>query len=574
MKLEKIDLTRFRSIEKCSIFVGNVNALVGENNVGKSALLRALNSFFNLESERENFLNGTHLYTQRSQTKIKLTFNNIPNNSGLEEYLNDEKLVLELKYLPGTKRFTLNAFTPDSVSLNLDFLNQIKKYVDYVFIPPTRNEDQFKWEESKAIKRVVSALLEKKFKSRDTVSRRFVEAAGFLQRNAFDKLGSQLTEFYGDKSTFEFELTFKKNLTFLDFLTDLDFNVVENSAKNHIENCGTGVQSLSIIALYRMLASIKKSNVILGVEEPETNLHPQSQRQLVKRILSPLRTGLESQVFFTTHSTVLIDSLDHLDIILFRKQEDSSRGIKTSLKQLRKDFWDFYDIAEMQYYQFHHFRNSDFFFSRLVIIVESPTDAEVVRKLLALKNVDVSDYPVSILNLDGISNLKYPIHLIKDLDIPYILIVDKDFFVSYANGDIEDSRYSNGFPKYSYESFQNDSLIQSLIPNENDRSQLKVLLKENHSRALDLLEKYSIISMKYSLEVDLIASDIASEHFYDLLRIAGDSRNKLELLVNRYKQIKKLKNLMHVVDSVPHRNLPNSYKRIKKVLMGAMKELY
>lgn len=573
MKLVKIEIKRFRSIENCSVELGSVNALVGENNVGKSSLLRALNAFFNFHEEEDNFKNGKHLYTPRSQAKIKLSFENLPQDVEIQNQSHNEKLILELKYIPGSNRTSLHVYKPSIESIDLGFIEKVKQYVDYVFIPPTRNEDQFKWEESKAIRKVVSALLESKFKSRDTSTSKFIKAAEFLQKNALDKLSKQLTEFYGDKSTFEFNLGFKKDLTFLDFLTDLDFNVSENGSFHNITDCGTGVQSLSIIALYRMLASLKKSNVIVGVEEPETNLHPQSQKQLVKRILSPGEDSVESQVLFTTHSTVLIDSLDHLSIILFRKVADGTRGIKTNIRQLRKDFWEYYNIEEMQYYQFHHFRNSDFFFSRLVVIVESATDAEVVRKLLMLKGIDIDDYPVSVLNLDGISNLKYPIHLIKDLGIPFILIVDKDFFVPYSEGELSDSRYSNGFPKYSY-SYSNRALVSDLIRNSADRENLLTLLKENHSRALDLLEKYNIISMKYSLEVDLIASNTASELYYDQLRVNDGSRTKYELLVNRFKQIKKLKHLIYVVENTPHANLPNSYKRIKKVLSKAIKEVY
>ena len=48
MKIEN-----FRSIKGCSINLNSLCALVGENNVGKSAVLRALNTFFNYEYEKE-----------------------------------------------------------------------------------------------------------------------------------------------------------------------------------------------------------------------------------------------------------------------------------------------------------------------------------------------------------------------------------------------------------------------------------------------------------------------------------------------------------------------------------------
>lgn len=369
----------------------------------------------------------------------------------------------------------------------------------------------------------------------------------------------------------EFDLRFSSKIHFSEFLSGLEFSITENGSEHRIDDCGNGVQSLTIIALYRMLASLSGANIIIGIEEPETNLHPQSQRQLVKRILTPGQNSFESQVIFTTHSTVIIDSLGHENIILFRKREDSSRGFKTELTQVRDDFWTYYNIEELKYYKFHNYRNSDFFYSRLIILVESSTDAEAVKHLLLQRGVDIDDYPISILNLDGISNLKYPLFLLNELSLKYALIVDKDFFVPYSSGDLNNSRYGNGFPKYA-NNYSDEGFLENIISSRTDRNNLLLLLRSNHSRALDLLEKYNVICMKYNLETDLIASDTATQLFFSKLNVPMASRSKQELLVNRHKQIKSLENLIHVVDNTPHKNLPNSFKRIKNVLERLIKE--
>jgi hypothetical protein len=38
------------------------------------------------------------------------------------------------------------------------------------------------------------------------------------------------------------------------------------------------------------------------------------------------------------------------------------------------------------------------------------------------------------------------------------------------------------------------------------------------------------------------------------------------------KALKKMDNLMYVIENTPHQNLPNSYKRIKKVLLERIKK--
>jgi len=65
MKLQRIQIKKFRSIEKCDVKIGDVAFLVGENNVGKLALLRALNSFFNLDEEKEFFYDASHEHSPR-----------------------------------------------------------------------------------------------------------------------------------------------------------------------------------------------------------------------------------------------------------------------------------------------------------------------------------------------------------------------------------------------------------------------------------------------------------------------------------------------------------------------------
>ena len=46
MKIYKVEISKFRSIEKGQFYLKNLNAIVGQNNSGKSGIMRALNSFF------------------------------------------------------------------------------------------------------------------------------------------------------------------------------------------------------------------------------------------------------------------------------------------------------------------------------------------------------------------------------------------------------------------------------------------------------------------------------------------------------------------------------------------------
>ena len=68
MKLSELTIERFRSIKKCHIRFNEVMAVIGENNAGKTALLRALNSVFNWKLEEKYFEDNTHQYAPMSIT--------------------------------------------------------------------------------------------------------------------------------------------------------------------------------------------------------------------------------------------------------------------------------------------------------------------------------------------------------------------------------------------------------------------------------------------------------------------------------------------------------------------------
>ena len=85
MKLKQAIIENFRSIKNCSIRFHELTAIVGENNSGKTGILRALNSVFNYEFEEQDFQNGAHRYAPRTITKITLIFSELP---ALEKLLN------------------------------------------------------------------------------------------------------------------------------------------------------------------------------------------------------------------------------------------------------------------------------------------------------------------------------------------------------------------------------------------------------------------------------------------------------------------------------------------------------
>jgi putative ATP-dependent endonuclease of OLD family len=198
-----------------------------------------------------------------------------------------------------------------------------------------------------------------------------------------------------------------------------------------------------------------------------------------------------------------------------------------------------------------------------VLVTESPIDSSIFSALLDNKGVKIERKGISVLQLDGITSLKYAFYLLRDLEISKTMIIDKDFFFNYQKGDKANSRYASGF--FNYQNvFKNEQLISDIFTNVNERQQIEGLLTTNHSRALDITVKYDVICMKYNLEMDLVASTTAQNLIYNELNLPAANRTTNEILVNRDKALKKLDLLLHVINNLAHNNLPNSYKRLVK----------
>lgn len=178
-----------------------------------------------------------------------------------------------------------------------------------------------------------------------------------------------------------YEVNFDEEMDYSILLSQLGISILEKGNSFPVAEYGSGIKSLTVIALHRMLSKNNTDSIILGIEEHETNLHPQAQKRLIASILNN-RQESETQAIFATHSTVIVDALDHEDIVLVRRVNDEQRGFKSVTSQLPNDFWQCHDITDYKHYNFFKYKNSDFFFAKYVILAESITDAQVIDILV------------------------------------------------------------------------------------------------------------------------------------------------------------------------------------------------
>jgi energy-coupling factor transporter ATP-binding protein EcfA2 len=562
----KIRLEKFRGIRRAEIQVGSELALVGQNSGGKSSILRALNAFFNFSEEQEHFNEQRHAFQKTSTAIIDLEFSDTPGECGLPRVgggSTDVRLRLKYKKSAVWEVYDNGEWT----SAPQGFQEVLQTFVRYVYIPVARIDKVLNWGKESILQAAVTSWVKNYTKNRDRISPKVAEVTTIIKDRTFKGLSKHLRSLTHLNGSFEFELDYASTPDYSLLIQDLVLRVKDGSTSVDISDCGSGTQSLAAIGLYSYLAEALGGTYILGIEEPEQNLHPQAQRSLLAAMKK-----LPLQVLFTTHSTVMLDSLEHEEVALCRRVSSVTRGFEITVTQLSDTFWIDKNLDRDKYYNFHRRRNSEFFFADYVLLTESPIDSELVRHLVKSGGLSFSNYSISVVSLDGVTSLPYAYHLLNELQIEFVSIIDKDYFLPYLNDDLDTSRDARGFPRYRYE-FKENCLIETMLPDAADRASLLDYFGSNHSRAMGLLEEAGVFCFRYSMDIDLVGSNTAKNLLYDILGLPVAERTPLGILVNRKKQLKKQETVLSTVQALSPGSLPNSYKRIRKRIPELVKLL-
>ena len=570
MKLTEMTIDYFRSIKNCHVYFDEINAVVGENNAGKTALLRALNSVFNWKYEEPYFLNNAHQYSPRTKTKISLVFDALPDKEIYSNKQVDGKLTLVFTYAYSntTRKKTLGYISQQQEIISVDdsFIGCLKQDIDYVYIPAGRGGKELTWGNDSIFSRVLSAYAKASMQNRDTLSIKVSNVSDSFKNKIFARLENELQTASMLEASENYKLGFTDGIDYTIFLNHVGLNINESGRILPIGEYGSGIKSITVIALYRALAKLQGVNVILGIEEPETNLHPHAQKKLIAS-LKDGRQDQEIQAIFATHSTVIVDELSHEDIILARRVQDTRRGFYTEYTQLSHSFWTDYNLDEYKHNNFFRYRNSEFFFSRFVVVVESITDAQVVNELIK-DEIGERIYHISILNLDGVKNLKYPYFLLKSLGIPFAMVVDRDFLSQYSNGSLDASRNAVTFlPSYTAIPNSRNAVIKDIWNSSALLSALEDHMKKSYSKLFTYCQAKNMYVMQYCLEMDLVAADKARATYCQLYGITNDNTSYKKLLIDRKDAIKSPDKILQIVSSLQPMDYPFSFKKIRRALV-------
>lgn len=419
MFISRVEIANFRALENVSIPLKKCSVIIGENDVGKTSFLYALEKFFantKLADVTDWFKHDTS-----NDIRIVITFADVPEDDALTPFLRDDGSITISKIFSHGAKPVENAILDDqsAVSIPPAVRNKWFSSNNFHFIPVRRDLTlQFSMNKTAMLGKLLRGRMQTALNVEETKDS--LEQVQNILSNALqapqEALQHYLREQMHDDSI---------DLGFDDLVVDpiagVSFNVTlsdDRVQKVLIENRGAGTQNNLIIALFRLVAELNfDEHFIFAMEEPENSLHPKAQRQLLSVIQD---ISDKSQVILTTHSPVFIDRSSFEHNILLTRTSSGNTIAKTFnvdlLESVRTDLG---------------IRTSDALLKgggNCAILVEGRTEEDGFPTFMEMAGLSEFQLGIAIINMGGsdFQRAKGISQLLGAYDIPCVIVLDSD----------------------------------------------------------------------------------------------------------------------------------------------------
>ena len=483
MKLSKIKLHNYRCFGDGEqvILIEDLVAFIGNNSVGKTAALCALNCIFS-ENTNERILKRSdfhlpkdikpeELLQQEMYIEAVFTFEELESEDG-EEYAVPqffESLVVDSQGGTPYLRIRLIATWENSTTLEgaidskvvyitcseeqefteEDIIVAQRRDLDrirVVYIPAVR-------EPSKQLKNVSGTMMHQIMSS--------INWSDVTKQNVTTKIQELNEQFMGEKGVSilgdsiktqwkEYDTDVRYSNAELRFnSTDLDSSIKKSEIvflptvtgkEYNVDEMGDGLRSLFYISMVDSLLEVENTIreeiqanpdnlsfsrippilTIVAVEEPENHISPHLIGKLIRN-LKNIAAKSNAQTILTSHSPAIIRRIEPESIRYFRmKIETESTEVRKITLPDEEKFEDQYKYIKEAIKAY-----PELYFAKLVILGEGDSEEILLPKFLECcgNNVDVSG--ISIVPLGG-RHVNHFWRLLNDLNIPHITLLDLD----------------------------------------------------------------------------------------------------------------------------------------------------
>lgn len=417
--LQAIEIKGFRSFSQESfqkIDLCPFTIIVGENDTGKSNLLRAidfaLNSNvteveredFNIRESKSNAGNGKIAFKKAVEIDIKLSFDSsqklLPKEFRRRKYntKNDGPFQLECVASGRNKESYKKEYSLNGKKIDEKLIQSLFPKLRCFITPSIRDVGYLSTlkkflpvEKSSTITHAVKGIVDivkMKMKHQEALFKKATEAEEVSINPVLDS---------------------EAVLKALDF----DFSIIQDGFPIRLKNHGQGMISKIIISLILK----RGSGFIVGLEEPEIHMHPNMIREIVDQCE---RLKSKSQIIIVTHSHYLVNFVRANQILLARRDNKYTK-IEKIVPSDQKI------IAKIEKDIFLNRLKTEILFAKGVIFVEGPYD----RKIFLQIDSKLKDKTfLSGISLVEAGNCDFSAHiaLCVQAGIPWAIIADSSAY--------------------------------------------------------------------------------------------------------------------------------------------------
>lgn len=574
MEISKIAFENYRNLDKLEVFFSSTSYIIGENGIGKSNLLHALNRIFS----HNKFLEGDFFDTA-TKIRIHMQLRLAEEELGIfDDYIDPHNcnfinLIIEQEYDDVAFR-VFHQETNEEISIKF-FRN-----IPYIYYDSIRNpKAELSFEKEKGSGSLLNYIVKHYLKETGEDDSHYIDgkklntALGFIN----DRL-QKLDAVSRNNIKVNFD---SDNVNFLNTI----FKLYDN--KNiELKNSGYGLQfSLAVIlSLFEKLITastlakkrgeeFKEYNCILAFDEPEIHLHPFAQRALMKE-LNRMANGddegfndIIKELFGIEKFSAQLLIVSHSDKIIMGNYDNivrvysSSEGVRAiSGKTIKNE-----NAAEINKHENHlqkffpHFCEG--LFARKVIFVEGDTEVGAFREFSKKLGVDFDAAGVSIINANGEGTVIPLINLFSLFKIETIGVKDRDVYArAKANG--KDTSAEDALIEKNKLVLTNELNFEfEIVKAFSDLDKLYQILSE--------LGAYFVAPIQKS-KIEKFNKDFPEVGYTGVDALSWDENlsplEKEVFLVNCLGQIKSVVNGALIAENVPEENIPSVYGDLIRAL--------
>lgn len=183
------------------------------------------------------------------------------------------------------------------------------------------------------------------------------------------------------------------------------------------EHIGAGIVEIIILLIHL----IDYKNYVFMLDEPELHLHPHAKRMVAKIIQE---SSKKNQIICITHSPEFVRLDDFRRIILVKDANGRSKVVKSGCIPLNDE-----EINKLL--RIVDTDQKDFLFARKVLLVEGDTELGAMPTLSQKHGCDFDFLGISLLNVGGNYFAPY-VSVLKGFELPYLVMCDKDVLVNIS----------------------------------------------------------------------------------------------------------------------------------------------